>query len=169
MQFETEFNDKIHKVLLNDDLTEAKVNEDTFAVHWIRQPHGRILLRMGNELYRIDNVNIQGRKVTFTVNGFWNTIDVKDEQELLLERLGFKTHTVTSEGRVSAPMPGKILEIIVKQGDSVEPGDPVVILEAMKMENELKSPVAGIVETVEVQVNESVDKNQTLIEIEPRG
>ncbi|MEX0769283.1 MAG: acetyl-CoA carboxylase biotin carboxyl carrier protein subunit [Balneolaceae bacterium] len=169
MQFETELKDKNHTVLLNEDLTEAKVNENTFAVHWTRQPHGRILLRMGNELYKIDNVKIEGQKVTFTVNGHWNTVVVKDEQELLLERLGFKTHTVISAGRVRAPMPGKILEIRVKQGDQVEPGDPVVILEAMKMENELKSPVAGIVETVDVQVNESVDKNQTLIEIKPRG
>ncbi|MEX0994238.1 MAG: acetyl-CoA carboxylase biotin carboxyl carrier protein subunit [Balneolaceae bacterium] len=169
MQFETEINEKSRKIHLNDDLTEAKVNDESFPIQWIRQPHGRILMRIGTELYKIDNVRIQNRKVTFTLNGRWKTVDVKDEQDLLLERLGFKSETGSSEGRVTAPMPGKILEIIVKEGDEVEPGDPVAILEAMKMENELKSTVAGVVESVAVQVNESVDKSQLLIEIKPRG
>lgn len=169
MQFEAEFHGNTHRVILNENLTEAKVNEETFRIQWNRQPQGRVLLRIGTELYRIDNIRIQNREVTFTLNGQWQTVDVRDEQELLLERLGFTTETVSSEGMVTAPMPGKILEIMVKEEDEVEPGESVAILEAMKMENELKSPVAGTVESVHVNINESVDKNQPLIEIKPRG
>ncbi|MEX0647161.1 MAG: acetyl-CoA carboxylase biotin carboxyl carrier protein subunit, partial [Balneolaceae bacterium] len=67
------------------------------------------------------------------------------------------------------PMPGKILELLVQEGDSVEAGQPVIILEAMKMENELKAPIQGKVATLQISQNDNVEKNQPLLEIEPRG
>jgi biotin carboxyl carrier protein len=66
-------------------------------------------------------------------------------------------------------MPGKILELLSSEGDEVELGDPVAILEAMKMENELKAPCAGTIQSISVTTGASVEKNQILLEIEPRG
>ena len=74
-----------------------------------------------------------------------------------------------SVGDLKAPMPGKILDILVKEGDEVALGDPVMILEAMKMENELKSPADGILEALHVEKGDNVEKNQLLLEISPRG
>jgi biotin carboxyl carrier protein len=70
----------------------------------------------------------------------------------------------TGQG-VRAPMPGKIVRILVKAGDEVEAGDPVVTLEAMKMENELCAPVGGTVKAVSVQTGDSVEGGQLLIAI----
>jgi biotin carboxyl carrier protein len=61
-------------------------------------------------------------------------------------------------------MPGLILDLKVKPGDEVKKGDVVLILEAMKMENSIKSPGDGIVKLVKVNLKDSVEKNQVLIQ-----
>lgn len=169
MQYKSVIGDKSFDVTINEDHSLAEVNGETVEFELIRQPNGRILFRTGTKLYRIDNIETDGNNVSFSLNGKFIETTVKDEQELLLEKLGFNTHSEGSAGKLSAPMPGKILELLVSEGDEVQLGDPVIILEAMKMENELKSPADGVVVKVDVAVNESVEKNQSLLEIEPRG
>jgi pyruvate carboxylase subunit B len=66
-------------------------------------------------------------------------------------------------------MPGKILEIMVKEGDEVEKDQPLAILEAMKMENELKAPVAGTIANISAEVGQSLEKNSPILEIETIG
>lgn len=67
---------------------------------------------------------------------------------------------------VWAPVPGKIVNVMVKIGDKVEEGSPVVVLEAMKMENELHSPVKGTVTAILVKKGDSADKGQLLVAFE---
>jgi biotin carboxyl carrier protein len=69
-------------------------------------------------------------------------------------------------GAVLAIMPGKIVRVMVEEGQSVEEGEPVCVLEAMKMENELHARQSGIVQAVHVQAGDDVEKDQVLIEIE---
>ncbi len=68
-------------------------------------------------------------------------------------------------GEVPAPMPGLIVTVPVAVGQEVSQGQTVVILESMKMQNELKSPISGVVESVAVEAGQTVDKNQILIVI----
>jgi biotin carboxyl carrier protein len=68
---------------------------------------------------------------------------------------------------ISSPMPGKIVKILVSPGDRVERGDTVIVVSAMKMESEYKSPVTGIVKTIFVNEGDTVDGNQSLVELEP--
>jgi biotin carboxyl carrier protein len=65
---------------------------------------------------------------------------------------------------IKAPMPGLILDLKVAPGDVVKKGDVVLILEAMKMENSIKSPGDGVVKEVKVSLKQSVEKNQVLIQ-----
>ena len=65
---------------------------------------------------------------------------------------------------IKAPMPGLILDLKVKPGDEVKKGDVVLILEAMKMENIIKAPGDGLVKAVKVNLKQSVEKNQVLIQ-----
>ncbi|MBU7019045.1 MAG: biotin/lipoyl-binding protein [Theionarchaea archaeon] len=69
-------------------------------------------------------------------------------------------------GAVTAMMPGKIVAVKVREGDQVKEGDVTCILEAMKMENELKAPKSGTVKKVHVQAGANVEKGDSLIEIE---
>ncbi len=66
---------------------------------------------------------------------------------------------------ITAPMPGTILSIKVKQGDTVKKGQLLLMLEAMKMENEIKSGVDGVVASIAVKQGDSVNTGQVLIEI----
>ena len=71
----------------------------------------------------------------------------------------------SGDGRLKAPIPGLIARYLVDVGDEVTAGQPVVILEAMKMENEVRSPTAGRVEAIHVAPGETVASNTLLVEI----
>lgn len=73
-----------------------------------------------------------------------------------------------SDLSVVAPMPGRVVKVLVQPGDAVEPRQGLVIVEAMKMENELRSPVAGIVRDVRATPGTSVDANAVLVVVGPR-
>ena len=169
MKFEAVFDDSTTELELVEDANEVIFDDETQSYKFHRQDNGRYLLRMGTKLYKIDNVSYDKHTVTFTLNGNWHSVDVRNEQDLLLDRLGFKTAGEIGEGELSAPMPGKILEILVNEGDEVELGDPVAILEAMKMENELKAPVKGIVSSISVTQGDSLEKDALILEIEASG
>ncbi|MCL5807916.1 MAG: biotin/lipoyl-binding protein [Deltaproteobacteria bacterium] len=66
---------------------------------------------------------------------------------------------------VKAPMPGKILEVLVKVGDQVKEDDEVIMLEAMKMENPIYAPADGTVQEIKVKANDSVETDQLMIVI----
>lgn len=71
-----------------------------------------------------------------------------------------------ASGELLTQMPGKIVKINVKEGDTVEPGDCVLILEAMKMENEIKCSVAGTVKAIHVKEGDALESGVLMVEIE---
>lgn len=102
------------------------------------------------------------------VGGIAYELAVKGLEE---ERAGWGTQAAAravpaGEGAVTAIMPGKIIRVLVAEGDQVAEGDVVCILEAMKMENELKTPKAGTVKTLHVQPGQDVEMGAVLAEIE---
>lgn len=170
MKFEAIIEDNTTELELLEDSSEVRFEDkQKQSYQFYRQPNGRYLLRMGTKLYKIDNVEYDKHTVTFTIDGNWCEVDVRNEQDLLLDRLGFKRLGEIGEGELNAPMPGKILEVLVSEGDEVELGDPVAILEAMKMENELKAPITGTVTSIAVAKGDSLDKNDVILEIEASG
>ncbi|MFO7574432.1 MAG: acetyl-CoA carboxylase biotin carboxyl carrier protein subunit [Bacteroidales bacterium] len=70
---------------------------------------------------------------------------------------------------IKAPMPGKIIDVPAKEGSATSRGETVVILEAMKMQNEIQSPVTGVVKRIHVKADMNVMKDDLLVEIEPEG
>jgi pyruvate carboxylase subunit B len=64
-------------------------------------------------------------------------------------------------------MPGTVVDILIKAGKTVKAGDPVLVIEAMKMENEVSAPVSGTVKSVNVAKGDSVNPDEALVEIEP--
>ncbi|MEQ9497001.1 MAG: biotin/lipoyl-containing protein [Deltaproteobacteria bacterium] len=99
------------------------------------------------------------------VHGEVVRLDVLDERKV---RMGLTSAAFAVEGpqTVTAPMPGKVVELVVKLGDEVEEGAPLVIMEAMKMENELKSPKSGKISAVFVEKGAAVEAGAKLISVE---
>jgi len=168
MKFQATIRENEHDLELSpkEGTFTAGDDEGTYTFEFV---NGRHILRTGTKTYKIDNVTKEGSAITFSMNGVWHSVDVKDEQELLLDRLGFKTGAAAAEGILKAPMPGKILEIMVAEGDEVEKDQPLAILEAMKMENELKAPIAGTIASISAEVGQSLEKNSPILEIETIG
>lgn len=100
-----------------------------------------------------------------TVNGHRQTVYLKDAKDLLLEKLGLRQEKSSAEEQIRAPMPGLVLSVPVTPGDQVTPADGLIIIEAMKMENELRASTPATVTAVHVSAGETVDKNQLLLEL----
>ena len=106
----------------------------------------------------------QTKHLQLKVNGVIFNIDVRDKYDMLLEQLGMQQSGDSNHREIRAPMPGMILDILVKEGQQVSKGDKLVILEAMKMENVIKSSGEGTVEMITIQKGMNVEKNQVLIQ-----
>lgn len=80
-----------------------------------------------------------------------------------MERMGIEDGAGSQSRELRAPMPGKVLEILVEEGQSVEEGDAMLVLEAMKMENVLRAGTAGVVSAIGVKEGSAVEKEAVLI------
>ncbi|MEP0713068.1 acetyl-CoA carboxylase biotin carboxyl carrier protein subunit [Algoriphagus sp.] len=113
------------------------------------------------ELISIDK---EAKTIQIKLGTTITNVQIKDRFDLLLEQMGMNNSASQALKEIKAPMPGLILDLKIKPGDEVKKGDVILILEAMKMENILKSPGDGVVKAVKVSLNQSVEKNQVLIQ-----
>lgn len=118
--------------------------------------------------YNIEVVeeNRQDKTCTVKVNGNVYEIKIEDSYDQLLKQLGMDAGQTSKIRSVKAPMPGLVLNIMVKEGTTVIKGDSLLVLEAMKMENMIKSPADGTVKKISITQGDKVEKNDILIEFD---
>jgi len=156
MQYEVRWPDG-QKALTNTTNSEQSV--------WTPQGPCAWDVRVGNRNHRIlllSGPDSQGH-VQLRLDGVKWSASVVDEQMMLLERMGMSTEAEGVDRELLAPMPGKVLSIEVELNSLVQEGDPLLVLEAMKMENVLKSSRAGRVERIEAVAGTAVEKGAVLI------
>ncbi len=126
-----------------------------------------------------------GEKIEVEVDGEMFEVDVEQKDDLWIARINGEKHeirikggdvnaTVTPRrtrrksggGKITSSMPGKVISLLVDEGDCVEEGDVCLILEAMKMQNEMRSPIGGTVRSISCVEGESVEANMPLMFIE---
>lgn len=142
-------------------------------------------LRLDGESHRFELLLAKGPLYSFLINGTeLLEADVtfrQDKAELNLRNVPYhlevfdprrravsQSDSAGGHGLISAPMPGKIVEMKVKVGDSVQKGQALVVIEAMKMQNELASAIDGVVKEVAVQPGAAVESGQKLVTVEPQ-
>lgn len=114
----------------------------------------------------LDVIEKNQNRYTVMINGVWHSFTVETPISLKRRRYLEQQGDTSSLVSIEAPMPGKIIDILVDEGAEVKEGEPIIILEAMKMQNEIASHVSGVVTSVSVRKNDSVMKDDVLIDIQ---
>ena len=155
------------KVIVND--TYEFDNLDLTSLDMIQaEGKGHFHILQGSKSYRAELIdsNFDQKKCSIKVNGNLYSLEFKDPLDVLVNKLGLAAVSDQTVKEIHAPMPGLVLEIQVSEGDTVEKGTPLLILEAMKMENVIKSPGDGVIKSVAVEKGAAVEKSTLLIEFE---
>ncbi len=150
---------KTESLFLNDNLIESdiqKISEQEF--HILRN----------NISYRVEvlKADYEAKEFELRINGNIHTLKAKDRMDLLLESLGMENAASTKVTDLKAPMPGLVLDVLIEEGATVEKGTPLMILEAMKMENVLKAAGEGVIKNIPINKGQNVEKGAVLIEFE---
>jgi biotin carboxyl carrier protein len=115
------------------------------------------------KLVSVKEVNHELKRYQIQIDGRIYLVQISDAVDQLILKMNLKSKKSNQLKELRAPMPGLVRQVNVQVGDEVDSGDSLFILEAMKMENVLKSPVNGIVSDLFVKPGESVEKNQILL------
>jgi pyruvate carboxylase len=152
------------KVNVNDDQFEfTKLNPDELDIVDAGNGQYHILYNNKSFLTEILEVNYIEKSFVIKVNGDTFSLKISDEYEQLVQKLGLSVDQTEVVKDIVAPMPGLILNIMAKPGQEIDKGDQLLILEAMKMENVIKSPGKGKIKSIEVAEGAAVEKGQLLI------
>ncbi|MBU0475583.1 MAG: acetyl-CoA carboxylase biotin carboxyl carrier protein subunit [Bacteroidetes bacterium] len=123
------------------------------------------LLKVNNRVYQVTSDKNNHENYSFTIAGYSYNVTVRTNlEEKANEYLKNKAKESNSE-IIKSPMPGLIVKILKKVGDKVQMGEPIFLLEAMKMENEIRASASGIVKSISAKENSSVEKGEALLEI----
>ncbi len=144
---------------------DIRVNDKTldWDLKWIS--NRKIHLIHNNKSIEAELISLDKETKTLQIklNNKVSELQLKDRFDMLLEELGMDNVGKGAIQDIKSPMPGLILDLKVKPGDTVQKGDVVLILEAMKMENIIKATGDGVVKEVKVSLKQSVEKNQVMI------
>ena len=124
------------------------------------------IFKINDEVIEVLDVNFDTKNIKIRHNHSTHELVFKSDLDLVLDKMGIKRTFEAVNTDVKAPMPGKVLDVVVNVGDEVKKGDAILILEAMKMENVLKAEGDCIIKSVLVENQQSVEKNQVLVELE---
>jgi biotin carboxyl carrier protein len=124
------------------------------------------LLTIGNEVHRVAVQRREGRgRYTLWIGGYRYEVEALDERTRTIRDLTVAA-TAAGPAPLVAPMPGLIVRVNVRMGDQVAAGQGLVVMEAMKMENELRTASPGTVRAIHAQPGSAVEKGAVLVELE---
>jgi|SRR5512139_3965796 biotin carboxyl carrier protein len=118
----------------------------------------------GNASFEVDVTQVPGDEFEVLINGDCHKFSLMNEQRRAMIRAGGKGSA--GKAMVSSPMPGKVVKLLVAEGQEVEAGQGVIVVEAMKMENELKSALPGKVKEIFVKEGDVVESGAKLLLVE---
>lgn len=157
----------------------AQINDRTFAIDPIKGilndtpvsmslsplPDGGFMVTLNQRQLVADLVSIDKQQKTVTLRMLNQkvTVQLKEPVDLLLNQLGIQQTRVKKINQLNAPTPGLVVRILVQEGQEVKAGDPLLILEAMKMENVFKAPADLVIKQIKVTEKQAVEKNTEMI------
>ena len=157
-----------YKLLVNNTSTFEITESDLQKLDAVKVEETKFHVLKDNKPYKAEIISADflSKKYTIKVNNNSYEIAISDTLDELIKSMGIERGRTKVVNAIKAPMPGLILEISVEVGQTVKENDPLLILEAMKMENSFLSPRDGVIKSIAVEKGNAVDKGQLLIEFE---
>ncbi len=145
------------------EILRIKTGDRVLNLHAVKIQPGMYSVLLNNRSFvvGIDSNGIE----RIHVNGTPLTVELLDAVHLHLRELGWDTQREVKAGLISAQIPGLITKIYHTVGDQVDEGEPLFLIEAMKMENEIKAPISGTIQRIGVKEGQTVEKGTNIIEI----
>ena len=134
--------------------------------HIEKTEDGFYFIQAGDKNYPVEIVSYRQNEYELLVNGISYMFSVETPFSLNRKKMLVSQASESTTIRLKAPMPGKILEVMVKTGDTVKAGDTLLILEAMKMQNAILASTKGTIKKVLVKEGDTTSKSDLLIELE---
>ena len=142
------------------------VDGERCETHWAAVPGTPLVhLLLGGESWTVACQDLGGSRWALGTRGERLEVDVQDERSKRIEALTGRGRAAPAGGMVKAPMPGLVVRVEVTEGQVVEAGDGLVVVEAMKMENELRAPHRATIERIHVTAGERVEKGAPLVSL----
>ena len=149
---------KENKVVVNNTELNVALNKTTSGEYQMILPD--------KVVYPLVEIDDDPKNLKVTLKGNVYQTSIKDEYDQLLESMGLDQMMGSKQSDLKAPMPGLVLDILAEPGTSIPKGEPLLVLEAMKMENMIKSPMDVVVKEVMVKKGQAVEKNSVLVTFE---
>lgn len=153
-------------ISLNDGVVSADIDGRHYDLELRERAAGEYLLIRGNEVNNVRTEQRGGASGSYEVilGGRRYEIKIEDPKRLRSSQSSAADHTGAAE--LVSPMPGKIVRVLVAEGDEVEAGAGVIVVEAMKMQNEMKAPKAGVIASINATEGATVNAGDVLAVIE---
>lgn len=143
---------------------EVQMDNKSYIVDFYQPSRQPLSIIINGRSYEVD-LTEEEELLDILVEGEHFHVDIFDESALRL-KAAKKGEAITGKQVIKAPMPGKVVKILKKIGEEVKPGDGLIVVEAMKMENELKSKGVGVVKEIKVEEGMGVEGNAVLMVVE---
>lgn len=159
---------KTYKLSVNHTTSYDFMEDDLKNLDVVALENNKFHVLNNHKPYKVEilSADFLNKKYTVKVNNNSYEIAIEDTLDILIKSMGIERGKTKVVNAIKAPMPGLILEISVEVGQTVKVNDPLLILEAMKMENSFLSPRDGVIKSIAVEKGNAVDKGQLLIEFE---
>ncbi|XLS30244.1 acetyl-CoA carboxylase biotin carboxyl carrier protein subunit [Flavobacteriaceae bacterium M23B6Z8] len=156
------------QVKVNDTYNFSVHNDSTDSLDIIKTPDQKLHLVADNRSFLIEvkERNFDTRSYKIRINSTEYTVGIETALDELINKLGLTKGLQKKVSNVNAPMPGQIISVNVQPGQEVKENEPLLILEAMKMENVMVSPRDGIIKEIHIAIKDVVEKGQLLVAFE---
>jgi len=159
---------KKFKVKVDDSFVFDITDEEISSLDTVKVNDSKYHVLQNNKSFNAELIcsNFNKKNYAIKINNNSFNVDISNPLDFLIEQLGFNIGSTKHVNSIKAPMPGLILDIMVKKGQEVCENQGLLILEAMKMENIITSPRDGKIKSVSVSKGDAIDKDYLLIEFE---
>jgi len=157
---------KNKKTIKIDNNSKIIIDNNNYSFELIHLQNSTYLLKIQDQFFKVNYLEKKDEQYVLSIDGQKYITSSKSPLKEKAEELVNKKNLNIISKILKAPMPGMVLEIKVNVGEKVNKGDTLLVLEAMKMENSIKSSFKGIIKEIYIEKNSAVEKDEKLLSIE---